>query len=195
MMKRNLLLFLSLALSANASLAQDTIFGLQFNKPIQLPECPYRTAAGMKLYQVTSEFTCAWAVEQKSRDPLPSRTVVIDSKNAPKYMKGLFKAYVQGEALVGLRFFTFGIHSQDATLAQLKQKYGEPIALSRRAVQTAGGAAVEAVSAQWLSETIAVSFEGIVERIDLGEVTIDTSEFLKLRLQETQKKNSSEVKM
>jgi len=194
-MKLSTVLLVASAICAGPAYAQDTIFGFTFNEPVEAPECPFRSIGGKKYHEVKSDFTCFWPVETKAGDPAPSRTVVISNSNAPRYMKGLFKAYIQDEKLVGVRFFTFGVHSQEQTLSQLIQKYGEPLSATKRRVQTAAGATFEAVSAQWRTETVAVNFEGVIDRIDLGEVTVDTREFFTRRLHEVQKKGSTEVKL
>ena len=194
-MKKTAVLLVVSAFCAGPAYSQDIIFGFTFNTPIEAPECPFRLIGGKKYHEVTSPFTCFWPVEARPGDPLPSHTVVISTAIAPRYMKGLFKAYVQDEKLVGVRFFTFGIHSQEQTLSQLKQKYGEPLSTTQRKVQTAAGATFEAISAQWRTETVSVNFEGVIDRIDLGEVTVDTTEFFRRRRQEAQKKGSTEVKL
>lgn len=143
----------------------------------------------------TSDFTCAWSIENKAGDILPSRTIVLETKNAPKFMKGLFKASVRDDLLVGVRFYTFGVHTQSLAFEQLKQKYGEPISFTRREVQSTNGTKIEAISAQWRSKTIVVVFEGVIDRIDLGLVTIETEDFFKMRSLEVRRKNSIEIKM
>ena len=186
----------TLALASTFLYAEETVFGFTLGKRIEAPECPSKTIrGGTKLFDVISKFTCMWDVEQRKDDVLPSRTVVLAFDSAPRFMKGLFRAWLRDDLFVGAEFYTYGIQSQDEAFGQLTTKYGKPTHISKSRVQNLAGASFDAITAEWRRDNLIVLFNGVTNRIDLGEVRIETLELAELRKQQVKEKAKSEIKL
>lgn len=192
---KTLAIALSLLLSSLYAYAEETVFGFAIGKRIEAPECPSKIIAGRKYFNVISPYTCAWDEERKPNDLLPSRIIVLATNSAPPFMKGLFRAYLKDDLFAGARFSTFGIKSQDETFAQLTGKYGEPSSIIRSKVQNLAGASFEAITAEWRRNDIVVIFKGVTDKIDLGEVQIETKEVFGMKTQKEEQKSKSEIKL
>lgn len=186
---------LSLALSSQYAYAEESVFGFLIGKRIEAPECPSKTIAGRKYFDVLSPYTCAWDEERKPNDLLPSRIVVLAADSAPPFMKGLFRAYLKDNLFAGARFSTFGIKSQEEAFVQLTGKYGQPSSITKSKVQNLAGASFEAITAEWIRDEIVVTFRGVTDKIDLGEVQIETKEVFGMKAQQEKQKSKSEIKL
>jgi hypothetical protein len=192
---KNLVIAFSLTLLSACANAEEMVFGFVMGKRIEAPECPSKTIAGKKYFEVMSSYTCAWNEEHKPNDLFPSRIIVLAKDSAPSFMKGLFRAYLKDGLFIGARFATFGINSQDETFTQLANKYGQPSSINRSQVQNLAGATFEAITAEWRHDNIVVTLNGVTDKIDLGEVRIETDEFFNAKAQQTKQRLKTEIKL
>ncbi len=162
--------------------ADHTVFGFELGKPLTLPECEFKTVANTKMYDVTPRNTCFEAAHTMNGYGVPVRRIVFSQQDVPKIVKNWNLIALEAHGvLIGIRFATYGAASQELTLDQLTQKYGKPSAVSQHAVQTALGAAFNAVLAKWDFPDLSVTFDGITHSIDFGEVRIDLPEAVQMR--------------
>jgi hypothetical protein len=190
---KNTAFILSLALFSTYAQAEESIFGFTIGKRIEAPECPSKTIAGRKYFDVMSPYTCAWNEEHRPNDPLPSRIVVLAKNTSPSFMKGLFRAYIKDDTMVGVRFSTFGVSTQEDTFVQLTAKYGKPSSITKSKAQTLVGASFEAINAEWRRDGIVVLFSGVTDRVDIGEVRIETNEFFNMKAQQSEQKSKLDL--
>ena len=106
---------------------------------------------------------------------IPLRSVWFPPKEAPTIVKNWnFLAVEQDGKLVGVRFYTYGISGQDLTLKTLTDKFGEPTRKETHKVGNLGGATADAVVAVWEKPDVVVHLDGVTDRLDFGEVWIET---------------------
>jgi hypothetical protein len=85
--------------------------------------------------------------------------------------------------LIGFHFLTAGASSQELVLMQLSKKYGAPTHVSKQRAQNSLGASFEALTARWDMADVVVTFSGITDRLDVGEVYIDLPAAAEMRKQ------------
>lgn len=161
-------------ISVQASAQTISIFGFELGRPLNLPECVFKTVAGMKLYEVIQPATCAESATTINGYKQPVRRIVFSQAETPTIVKNwnAIPLEVDGN-LVGLHFFTPGASAQQLALDQLTSKFGKPTARKSYPVQNVMGAKFDAISAQWRSPSVQIAFEGIRDKIDTGEIYID----------------------
>ena len=83
-------------------------------------------------------------------------------------------ASVRDGILVGVRFDTTGVHEQDRVLNQLRDKFGQPTSFNREPMQNLLGMKFERYVAVWKGTQVYVEFNGVLDEIDYGLVSIET---------------------
>jgi hypothetical protein len=172
--------------AASAAGAADlTVFGVELGKPVNLPECPYKTAGGMKLYDVMPQSTCVHDPHALNGYGRPARELSFGRDEAPPIVKNWTAFLLEDDAgrVIGFHFLTSGVQTQAAVLSQLKEKYGAPTSVTPHTVRTAVGGPFESFDAKWSLPGLVVNFQGTTDRIDRGDVTIDLPEAAALRQQ------------
>jgi hypothetical protein len=201
MKKQTLIQFsmtLALTLFVGRAVAQElSVFGFSFNRPLALPECPYKIYGGSKSYQVLPPATCLQDARPLNGYGRPVRSISFGRGESPAMVKN-FTAYPLEEngVLIGLHFLTPGLAAQDTVLTELTAKFGQPNGLSRQQAKTAFGAVFDTFSATWAAAPdISVSFVGVTTRIETGEVFIDSAEAKALRQSWVKAATSAERKL
>lgn len=168
------------------SAAGPTIYGFEFGKPIALPDCPVDESIskilGRKDYKTIPNAHCAKDVRTFPTEPLPVVEIHWPQDKGPAGMSWnrAFASVMDG-GLVGFKFFTMGVRNQDLMLSRLTEKFGKPTTLTTERVQNIGGAAFDSITATWRGADLDVTFYGTVDKLDNGEVYIDTPQVTKLR--------------
>lgn len=175
-MRRRIALLLSLAVAAPAaSFGQNvSVFGFTLGQPIELQDCPFKTVGGQKYYPPIAAKTCIEEAQPLNGYGQTVRRIAFAPAERPAIVKNFvaFPLELDG-VLIGIHFLTPGAASQAEALDQLRQKFGEPTTLTKRMVQNAMGASFEAVSAGWVGPAVKVTFNGITNKLETGEVYID----------------------
>jgi hypothetical protein len=146
------------------------IFGFDFGKPIDLPECERFPTANprLKIYNSVQQQTCI-------EDPVPygNRVIHFGMASSPKYVKER-RATVSMAAgeLCAVQYYTWGIRDQDELLEQLRATYGKPSSLIRSTGKNLYGAALPIIHARWTSKTAEISLDGAIGDFETGDVTI-----------------------
>jgi hypothetical protein len=173
-----------LFLLANVSRSADlAVFGLEFGKPVQLPEC-----------ESTSPFVQKTCVTKEGKFPGDTHHYVyFSSADTPSIVDqfstsdnatasfGLDLMLDQNGALIGLSFLTPGISYQTRILDQLTAKYGKPTRRKTVQVQNGFGARFDVIHALWNLPNLTVLFDGALAQLNQGSVTIDSPEAAKMR--------------
>lgn len=192
-------LLLGAMLATSTAFAADaSVFGFELGKPLVLPECPYRTISGspMKLYGLTPPMTCAQDAHELNGYGQPVREIVFSEKEAPPIVKNWrFFALEVGGNLVGIHFITDGAAAQPAVMATLEQKYGKPELSKTHSVQNSLGAQFDAIDAKWHAGPVRVTYMGVLDRVDVGQVYVDLPEAVELRKSWSKAATASERKM
>lgn len=143
--------------SAQAQQVPDTIFGLELNAPLSIPECQLDKKSRTYFPAEGSCYTRDQVRDKKGRltdakGPLSDDRIEIyfAHKSRPEIVSAL-TAYgvlrAGNLAVVGTR--TGGIATQARDLAQLQGKYGTPKRLESLSLQNGMGAKYEGLVAEW----------------------------------------------
>lgn len=173
-MKSQFLAMTLLAASGSVSAAEPiTIFGIELGKPLSLPECSYQMGGSMKLYDTIAKVECQEVQRPDSAPGVTWSRVHFPPDRAPLIAKWSYvNAYMLNGVVEGIEFPTAGVSSQEVVVAQLKQKFGAPSAISNRLAQNAMGATFTVIEAQWRTEMMIVTFHGALDQFDKGKVEI-----------------------
>ena len=154
--------------TAAAHAADASVFGLTFGQPLQMPECE-RSVGGD--YAVMTRQTCF-----QNRSGGKHTSIQFPLSQRPRIMAGdTIKCILIAGKLEGIEFKTLGAPDSDRVLTELVNKYGKPSALDRTVVKNRMGAQFDNVDASWNLPNLRVSFLGVIDKIDSGIVTVQTS--------------------
>jgi hypothetical protein len=142
---------------AQAQQVPETIFGLELNAPISIPECQLDKKS--KTY-IPAEGACYKRDQVRNKrgslvdatGPLGDERVLVyfAYKNSPAIMSGFnMRGVLRGGILVSVGTNTGGIRTQAQDFAQLQEKYGKPTRLEPQFLQNAMGAKYEGLVAEW----------------------------------------------
>jgi hypothetical protein len=164
---------------STAAHADTTVFGFTLDQPLVLPECAYKMippGQPPKLYDVLNiKETCFQEPRMNPEYGVSLRSVWFPPKEAPIIVKNWnFLAVEQDGKLVGIRFYTYGVIGQEQTLKTLTDKFGEPTRKGIHKVGNLAGATAEAIVAVWEKPDVVVHLDGVTDKLDLGEVWIET---------------------
>jgi hypothetical protein len=195
-MKAIAAILLCVTLTAHAD--EPGIFGFVFGKPLDLPECPYKTVGGsrMKLYEILVPSTCIQDAHALNGYGKPVREITFSQKEGPLIVKNwrAFPLEANGN-LIGFHFLTRGVETQDVVMQQLVEKFGKPVSIERRAIQNSFGAAYSSIEAHWQATPLSVTFFSTRGRIDTGEVFVDLPTAVDLRKTWVESELSTQRKM
>lgn len=181
-MKAIAVILLLVTLTAHAD--EQSIFGFVFGKPLNLPECPYKTVSGssMKLYEILVPSTCVKDAHALNGYGQPVREITFSQKESPLIVKNwrAFPLEANG-SLIGFHFLTQGVETQDLVMRQLLEKFGKPKSVEKQPVQNSFGATFSSIEAHWQTGQLSITFYGTRGRIDYGEVFIDLPMAVELR--------------
>lgn len=209
-----------------------TVFGFEFGKPIDAPECQFDTTSdqtyeslaklerennerrikrGMapmpttprfRTYAFTQPVTCV-----EIRGPIsdsgaeyrrPRKRIVFGEREKPTLLKVTtigIETIEENGVLIGLQFRTGGASTQEHVLSELIAKYGQPTTHKVGTVQNRMGAKFDDILACWKFSDLEVTFYGTFGRIDEGQVTIDTPEAARMRMEWREADRASEKKL
>lgn len=165
-----------------------TMYGVAMMEPIAIPECgtftdpvKFRKKYGSYPYAPPTAGPC-YRRDDRSKsgtaEPMVFENIDIQFPvaSAPALGYG-FSALVMDGKIQAMRWMTRGQGQQEAMLATLKGKFGEPASLKADPLQNGFGAKYESIRATWsLPQTVTVIFQGIADRIDQGKVEIMSEE-------------------
>lgn len=155
----------------------ESIFGIEMGKRIDLPECPFKTHEGssVKYYDVLPKITCAQDAHPLNGYKINPREITFSQEEAPAIVRNwrMFVLEIDGRA-EGFNFLTNGIQTQNEVLAVLTQKFGRPTSINRHTVSTVTSSPLDTFDAYWELPTVKITFWGTVNRVDRGEVLIDS---------------------
>jgi hypothetical protein len=162
------LILLAVAAASAAAPPDMAVFGVQLGKPLSYPECTWGPEDAEHLCMGTST----------QRGAGVSRVgVYFPDTNAPLITKvARIDVTVFAGKVVAISFDTDGTSSTSLVLSALTEKYGQPSSKHAEAAQTAMGAQVEAISAEWKLSGLTVVYKNVAGRIDTGNVEITTPE-------------------
>jgi len=152
----------------------STIFGIEFGKPLTLPECSFSLAAGSKFYDASQQSICGETAQpDRTTAGVSWSRVTFPTDKAPLIAKWSYvNAYTYRGIVEGVEFPTAGVSSQEVVLTQLKQKFGQPTSLRVGTAQNAMGAAFKTYDAEWQLPNLRVTFHGTLDTLDKGKVQI-----------------------
>jgi len=165
-----------------AAAALPSVFGLQLGAPISLPECKIVPGLSIKAYAVDQTAPCWESPIVLSGDVLPSTPIDFPAASAPLIVKNarIYALPIDGK-VESIMFLTPGAGAQSLVMAELRKKFGPPSSETTSTVGNALGATFNAIDARWTIAGAEVRYRGVADRIDSGEVTIDTAKAKALR--------------
>lgn len=172
------------ALALHVPCHADSVFGIEMGKKIELPECPYKTYGGSKFknYDVMPKITCVTDAHPLNGYKVNPREVVFSQDEAPPIVRNWTMFVLEiDEKAEGFHFLTNGISTQNEVLALLTKKFGRPTSLTHHSVVTATSSPLDSIDATWDLPAVQVIFWGSINRIDRGEVMIDSAPAAALR--------------
>lgn len=181
------LLFSVATISPAMSQEPITLFGISFNQPIAVPECPWkdvrdymsrdRKATKREYNNVHFSDTLCYTQYMNIGQPPTDGTVsfVFPLSKAPSM--GRLSGRVVAGRLARVKIYTRGISTQTSDFEALTQKFGQPTTLRRPTVQNRMGASFDTIEAEWkLSDGVSVVYGSALTKIDDGIVVISTPE-------------------
>jgi hypothetical protein len=187
--------------------ADMTVLGIRLGEKLSIPECkreqdrtfPY----GFGI--VPPSFICFQRRDVRTTEPnAPVDTdavaILLPDKDRPLvfYSDEVVYETNRRAAIVGqivdgqieaVTIYTVGFQAQDAVLAMLKEKYGEPSSFEEKSKENAFGAVFSSHLVQWLEFTnLKVVFEATLERTDIGSIDIMTIKGAKYLSEQAQQK-------
>lgn len=143
--------------TAQAQQTPDTIFGMELNAPISIPECQYDRKSRTYFPAEGSCYKRDQIRNQKGKlvdaeDPLSNERLEIyfAHKSRPAIVAGSsIWATTKGGELASVGTRTGGIDTQAQNLAQLEEKFGKPTRVERPSLQNVMGATYEGLVAEW----------------------------------------------
>jgi hypothetical protein len=162
-----------------------TVFGIMtLGKPLAIPQCEKLkpTKKAIPFYDPAPKTTCfkhreIWGEERIWPDQVSSGSVdvVFPALNGPAIVSGsaVYVNVIDGN-LEAIQFETGGYSAQDEVLSQLKKKYGEPSRAWDEERKNLMGASFGAHKALWSLPDLVVTFDGMGEKVDSGQVNIYT---------------------
>ncbi|MGA7673744.1 MAG: hypothetical protein WCA78_01705 [Rhizomicrobium sp.] len=149
-----------------------TILGMELGRALALPPCKEtKISSGGSVILFDPKVSCAYAVDTKNKQRW---AIFIANDKRPNYFKSVEVVILDGK-ISEIDVVTNGIKSQDAVLADLINKFGEPASQTTRIAQNRFGATFEIASASWkLEKAGAIFFSGATENIDAGYVNVIT---------------------
>jgi hypothetical protein len=148
---------LFLAGTAAAHQAPETVFGLELNAPVSIPECQLNRGSRTYFPEAGSCYKRDQVRNSRGKlvdaeGPLGDERVEIyfAHRNRPAIVSG-YKIWgvLKGGRLLSVGTRTGGISTQSQDLAQLKEKYGEPTRFESQSLQNGAGAKFEGFLAEW----------------------------------------------
>ena len=104
-----------------------------------------------------------------------SATVAFPVGQYPSIVRyGTIDVLVRDGLIVGARFATYGMRTQEFDLRTLTEKYGPPTSLTTKVVQNRMGARYDSATAIWERQDLRVTYFGTMGTLDDGQVTVDT---------------------
>lgn len=178
-----------LSIGCSISHAADMrVFGFEFGKPLNLPECQVNHHLSgdddeQKIYLELQETTCLDLRPRNADGGIWSTVLRFSESDWPQMVTGIPTLLViQSDAgLLGLSFETDGVQYQDAIFEILRAKYGKPTQFVKSVAQNAFGAAFAVIHARWRMPGLSVVFDGADTAFDSGTVMIDTPRAKKAR--------------
>jgi hypothetical protein len=175
-----------------------TVFGIHLGEKLSIPECKRaKYPVGNSPYDLvnTSAVRCFWrddAGTVKPNAPVVTAgvTILFPTKDQPEIIVPIdhIGGQVVDDNLEYVTIPTCGLDCQDAALAMLKEKYGEPSSLTEENKENRFGAVFTSHFAEWSQFTnLTVVFHGTRGRTDEGIIYIMTDKGQDFLLKHQQK--------
>lgn len=182
-------LLLIASFSVTSAQAATSVFGFELGQPIGVSECPFKPEKyplpgkiASKYYDPLPPETCFEEAHQINTYGQAVRRIIFGRGESPVIVKNWNMIALERDGqLIGVHFFTTGVASQDVVFNELVKKFGKPNEQHANESKNAMGATFQALHASWDSAELVVRFDGITDRLDRGEVTIDLPEAFALR--------------
>ena len=172
------------------------VFGMLLGGRFTLGECPTDKRGRYDKYKSEGPCFTFLGREKKGETLEQNPKIVIEfpilQDLAPSRSSTILATVLNGR-LEAISMSTHGVRTVDRDLKILTAKYGEPHQLQRRTVQTAGDGTFEAVSAFWVFEDLAVTYESAFGRLDLGLIMIDTPQGESWKAEQTEKTKAEKI--
>jgi hypothetical protein len=188
---RNFLLFVSaICMSATATAADLSIFGLQISRPFTLPECSFKKISkSLNFYNENDQIQGACYRQFSDSDCgkgiNPSEATVYirwPRGHEPELVSGYdLRVSVINGNLERVVFSTLGAISQQRDMDALAEKFGQPKTTAKPIVQNVYGATSQAISAEWRIDDVVVLFDSTQNALGKGSVSIETDKSISAR--------------
>lgn len=169
----------SIAAGATAALAQnnsDMAYGIQIGAPLQLAECPKLVAGSTAIYK-GSNAPCIQEIFPKAAPGnfATGGMIAFPPGQWPAQAAGgrIGVSIVAGNVAV-LVVPTSGFNAQQRIYDDLVAKYGQPASRATIPMQNAIGARIEGIGATWHAGSVDVLFNGVIGKVDQGQLLIGT---------------------
>lgn len=175
-MKKFRHLLIILGLVVNAAFAADStkaMFGVELGSRFSFPACERGEDALTKrhCYNAKQTVKTAWGTEEQQL--FYPRTAIVP------YARGELTVEVVNGVIEAVHVHTWGIEAQSNALEALKKKYGPPA--RSHAVKMKGLRSRFPVQyAEWDMKDFSVRFEGVINSVDWGRITLATNRYLQI---------------
>ena len=175
----------ALLAAATVAASPPTVLGLQLGAPLSLPECPLLRAPDIYEPPDMATAECWAAMPNAQHETL---IVLPEAKLLTyDYLEQVHGVRVIDGNIECIDLSTRGHTAQDAAMAILIEKFGQPTKQSSTAVQNGFGAIFLARSAQWNRDGYVVKFDGVDSSLDQGRITIRTAKCMDYEIQHAQR--------
>jgi hypothetical protein len=197
------IIFASVTTAALYAVAADsidhTVFGVELGKPLTVAECPRSTnfTTGYDHFLAKREGICAERkASYKTGWGATEINVYFPLAESPNFVKhGQFGVGTIEGNVENIVFSTSGLNMQDVVLEKLKEKYGSPTRLENFQVKNRMNATFQTFKATWIFSDFVVTFKGVTDTLDDGEVEASTLTYLRVYNSWLEKKQQSEPKL
>lgn len=160
---------LTTTLICNSQDVNPSLYGLEINSKVQLPECTKRenySGPALLAYASTNSSTPS-CIKKTSND---SADVHIQGITISK--NNQFTVFFRNELIDRIDFYTYGTEDQEEVFEKLSSKFGKPRKISRPRVQNRMGATFRVLDAEWRIGTSYLNFTTNTGSLDGGQVQL-----------------------
>lgn len=168
----------------------NSVFGIKIGEPFSIPDCePGDVIASKKLCAITSKsIKTAWGTTDIE--------ISFPDKDKPDFLKALtLSVSILDGKVESVSFATNGNEYQNEVLKTLVAKYGKPKKLKKISVRNSFNTTYIKYSAVWSFAAFTVTFEGIDDELDWGNVEVSSNKYRKLLKEWEKKSDESKTKL
>jgi hypothetical protein len=165
--------FCLLATAATAADPAKTMFGVELGTRFTFPACARGEDALTKrhCYNATQTSRTAWGTDEQH--------VFYPRAEIVPYARGELTVEVVNGVIEAVHVHTWGIEAQSIAMDALKKRYGNP-ARSRAEKMKGLRSRFPVQYAEWDMKDYSVRFEGVINSVDWGRITLATNRYLQL---------------